>query len=138
MGRSGSSLLGNFVILTEKIKKKIHKGNLPYWREIWSHWIEILTCLQGNKHLFQVCLGSRMHHTTHAETQTHNTTITNYAPYLFGHTVHHVFLVAVHISYHMEWPYPSHKTYIHKTTVYNCKFATMLTINTCPDNFYKL
>ncbi len=23
---------------------------MPYWREIWSNWKEILNCLQGNKH----------------------------------------------------------------------------------------
>ena len=32
-----SSLQGNFVILSEKIEKYIQKGNMPYWREIWSN-----------------------------------------------------------------------------------------------------
>ena len=32
--------------------KEIHKGNMPYWKEIWSNWRETLTWLQGNKHFF--------------------------------------------------------------------------------------
>ncbi len=55
MGNLASSLTGNFVILTNKIKE-IHKGNMPYWRDIWSNWRKILTCLQANEHFFQPCL----------------------------------------------------------------------------------
>ena len=44
-GKTGSSLLGNFVIWREKIKK--------YIRETIPHWREILPSLQGNKFFFQ-------------------------------------------------------------------------------------
>ena len=48
-GKSGqySKLLdGNFCDFDWK-NKEVHKGNMPYWKEIWSNRREILTCLQG-------------------------------------------------------------------------------------------
>ncbi len=49
--KSGISVPENFMILTGK-NKEICKGNMSYWREIWSNWREIMICLHGNKYIF--------------------------------------------------------------------------------------
>ena len=43
--KKGSSFMGTFVIL----RQKIHKGNVPFW-------MEILSRLQGNKYLPGLCM----------------------------------------------------------------------------------
>ena len=50
VGNTASSLMVNFVILNEKKMQLISE---ICWREIWSNWGEILTCLQENKTFFQ-------------------------------------------------------------------------------------
>ncbi len=53
-GQYGKLLDGKFCDFDWK-NKEIHKGNMPYWREIWSNWREILICLQGNGNFVRPC-----------------------------------------------------------------------------------